>query len=155
MWFFLLIWSLAPQNNATKVFNYDGLEKLTATFGLIVVTVVGYYFGQRQSDEISQRVEKTAIEAGKAKSEAIENKMIFEQELWDSIKYMEEEVEAYNTGKKMGELLTSLSDNEKKIFRAKVPEVNINQFTRTFDEMIKKVTAKREEKKEILTKMIK
>lgn len=120
-----------------------------------MVTVVGYYFGQRQSDEISQRVEKTAIEAGKAKSEAIENKMIFEQELRDSIKYMEEELEAYNTGKKMGELLTSLSDNEKKIFRAKVPEVNINQFTRTFDEMIKKVTAKREEKKEILTKMIK
>lgn len=105
MWFFLLIWSLAPQNNATKVFNYDGLEKLTATFGLVVATVVGYYFGQRQSDEISQRVEKTAIEAGKAKSEAIENKMIFEQELRESIKYMEEELEAYNTGKKMGEFI--------------------------------------------------
>ena len=55
----------------------------------------------------------------------------------------------------MKEILTSLSDNEKEIFRAKMPEVNINQFTRTFDEMIKKVTAKKEEKKEILTKMIK
>lgn len=46
----------------------------------------------------------------------------------------------------MTEILTTLSDNEKEMFQAKILKININEVVRTFDYLIKEVTYKQEEK---------
>jgi preprotein translocase subunit YajC len=66
--FFGIIINQSPDGGKTG--TYEGLKTITATFGLIVATVVGYYFGQRPAEAAQQRAEQATSEASKAQQRA-------------------------------------------------------------------------------------
>jgi hypothetical protein len=49
--------------------NYEGMKDLTATFGIIVAAVVGYYFGQKNYEEAAKTAETATDIAKQAKNE--------------------------------------------------------------------------------------
>jgi hypothetical protein len=49
--------------------NYAGMKDLTATFGIIVAAVVGYYFGQKNYEEAAKTAEIATDNARQAKNE--------------------------------------------------------------------------------------
>lgn len=43
--------------------NYEGWQTLNATYGVIVATVVGYYFGHKNVREANERAKQTKVRA--------------------------------------------------------------------------------------------
>jgi uncharacterized membrane protein YgaE (UPF0421/DUF939 family) len=47
--------------------DYSGVEKVTSTLGPIVATVIGFYFGQRPVQSLTEQVQEVAVKKEKAK----------------------------------------------------------------------------------------
>jgi PDZ domain-containing secreted protein len=47
--------------------DYSGVEKVTSTLGPITATVIGYYFGQRPVQSLTEQVQKVAVKRQEAK----------------------------------------------------------------------------------------
>jgi uncharacterized membrane protein YgaE (UPF0421/DUF939 family) len=63
IFFGVVMWqNLSPQ--------YDGLKTITATFGIIVAAVVGYYFGQRPAEAAEQRAKEATGQAAQLKAQS-------------------------------------------------------------------------------------
>jgi len=54
-----------------KTGAYEGLKTITATFGLIVATVVGYYFGQRPVEAAQQHALQANAKASEIKESTL------------------------------------------------------------------------------------
>jgi hypothetical protein len=62
--FFGVVMYQNPQDNTT----YEGLKTVTATFGIIVAAVVGYYFGQRPTEAADERAREATGQAAELKT---------------------------------------------------------------------------------------
>jgi hypothetical protein len=86
--------------------SFQSIEKVSATFGPIVAGVVGYYFGQRQSESS----EKRADESGKDLRKAIE---VLEKKFADEeARRVADSELAANLLKQIGDDATTLKDDE-------------------------------------------
>lgn len=48
--------------------DYSGIEKVSSTLGLIVATVVGFYFGQRPVQSLTEQIREGAVLEERAKA---------------------------------------------------------------------------------------
>ena len=48
--------------------DYSGIEKVSSTLGLIVATVVGFYFGQRPVQSLTEQIREGAVREERAKA---------------------------------------------------------------------------------------
>jgi Na+/glutamate symporter len=71
------------QNQANE---YGGLKTVTATFGIIVAAVVGYYFGQRPA-------EAAEMHAREAADQTVEYKSTLDSEIKGNIEHINSEQE--------------------------------------------------------------
>jgi hypothetical protein len=53
----------------SKATSFDDLKTITATFGIIVAAVVGYYFGQKPVESAEQRANAATGQAAQLKSQ--------------------------------------------------------------------------------------
>jgi hypothetical protein len=67
---------------------YEGLKTITATFGIIVATVVGYYFGQRPAEAAQQH-------AREATSQNVETKTKLDSDVKEDIQLIGVSQERY------------------------------------------------------------
>ena len=65
---FLVFYGLTLINSTN---DYSGLEKVSSTLGPIVAAIIGYYFGQRPIQDISQQAQQTKALYNNAQSEDI------------------------------------------------------------------------------------
>lgn len=79
--------------------DYSGIEKVSSTLGLIVATVVGFYFGQRPVQSLTEQVREGAVREERAKASfgssyeqtGIDNEQI--QDLMDQLRTKERIIE--------------------------------------------------------------
>lgn len=79
--------------------DYSGIEKVSSTLGLIVATVVGFYFGQRPVQSLTEQIREGAVREERAKASfrssyeqtGIDNEQI--QDLMDQLRTKERIIE--------------------------------------------------------------
>lgn len=85
--------------------NYDGLKTVTATFGVIVAAVVGYYFGQRPTEAAEQRAQD-------AKKKEQESKAVLTQAIVKNVANITAGQGAYNQLLGVGKTLAQITGDE-------------------------------------------
>jgi Na+/glutamate symporter len=53
---YVVFFAVVMYQNPTN--NYEGVKTITATFGVVVASVVGYYFGQKPAEAAQLRAEE-------------------------------------------------------------------------------------------------
>lgn len=48
--------------------DYSGIEKVSATIGLLPASIIGYYFGQRPVQALTEQIRETTSRGSKAKA---------------------------------------------------------------------------------------
>jgi hypothetical protein len=63
--------------------KFEGIEKLTSTLGPIIAGIVGFYFGQKPTQELIKQNQEVTTEKDKYKSEAVDSLKVIEKDKKD------------------------------------------------------------------------
>lgn len=132
--------------NVTKItIDYSGMESLTATFGIIVAAIVGYYFGQRNLEKAANIAQNATEIAKEAKDDAEVKKINLKNEKRDYVNEVDMGVPLYK------EILDFISsDNVAKGLTATNEKEDLTKLKSKLDERIERLKSKSKTKKKEL-----